>query len=788
MPRPASSVHRAIDDQRFELLVDAISDYAIYMLDTEGFISTWNKGAEKIKQYRAEEIIGQHFSRFFTTQDQARRLPETLLEIARKEGRYESEGLRVRKDGSQFWCNAILHRIDGENGELIGFAKITRDITARKEAEQTLRHSERSFRMLVDGVVDYAIYMLDPSGLIITWNSGAERLKGYTAQEIIGQHFSRFYTREERAAGKPGRVLEAARREGRFEGEGWRIRKDGGRFWALVVVDAIRNENGELEGFAKVTRDITERRSAQDAVRASERQFRLLVAGVTDYALYMLDPNGIVTSWNAGAERIKGYSADEIIGHHFSRFYPERDRAAGLPARALYAAMQHGRFEAEGWRIRKDGSMFWANVIIDPIRDEKGDLIGYAKITRDITERREAQMALEESQHQRAHLQKMDALGQLTSGVAHDFNNLLLVVSGQAELLRQDVTDNPRVARALDAIEHAAMRGGVLTRQLLTFSRRHTVTPVVFNLSERLDGFHAMITSSLGSSVKLVTTLEPDIWPVLADPNEFEVALVNVTLNARDAMPNGGIITLTAENVNLAGTETIAKVAGEFIALRIADDGTGIAPDVLERIFEPFFSTKPAEKGSGLGLSQVYGFTHQSGGTVTVESKLGQGTMVTLYLPRGCEPDIEISDEVAVEAENGGIVLIVEDNPEVADISVSMLEQLGYQVQVVSRAEDAVTAIAETAFDLVVSDIVMAGDMDGLALARVIRERQPGLPVLLVTGYSHTIQEASADFAVLRKPFKLAELSRMASRMIAESKQPPGTNVVRLRSARRTEI
>jgi PAS domain S-box-containing protein len=788
MPRPASSVHRAIDDQRFELLVDAISDYAIYMLDTEGFISTWNKGAEKIKQYRAEEIIGQHFSRFFTTQDQARRLPETLLETARKEGRYESEGLRVRKDGSQFWCNAILHRIDGENGELIGFAKITRDITARKEAEQTLRHSERSFRMLVDGVVDYAIYMLDPSGLIITWNSGAERLKGYTAQEIIGQHFSRFYTREERAAGKPGRVLEAARREGRFEGEGWRIRKDGGRFWALVVVDAIRNENGELEGFAKVTRDITERRSAQDAVRASERQFRLLVAGVTDYALYMLDPNGIVTSWNAGAERIKGYSADEIIGHHFSRFYPERDRAAGLPARALYAAMQHGRFEAEGWRIRKDGSMFWANVIIDPIRDEKGDLIGYAKITRDITERREAQMALEESQHQRAHLQKMDALGQLTSGVAHDFNNLLLVVSGQAELLRQDVTDNPRVARALDAIEHAAMRGGALTRQLLTFSRRHTVTPVVFNLSERLDGFHAMITSSLGSSVKLVTTLEPDIWPVLADPNEFEVALVNVTLNARDAMPNGGIITLTAENVNLAGTETIAKVAGEFIALRIADDGTGIAPDVLERIFEPFFSTKPAEKGSGLGLSQVYGFTHQSGGTVTVESKLGQGTMVTLYLPRGYEPDIEISDEVAVEAENGGIVLIVEDNPEVADISVSMLEQLGYQVQVVSRAEDAVTAIAETAFDLVVSDIVMAGDMDGLALARVIRERQPGLPVLLVTGYSHTIQEASADFAVLRKPFKLAELSRMASRMIAESKQPPGTNVVRLRSARRTEI
>jgi PAS domain S-box-containing protein len=787
MPLTAGSAGYPMGIDRFELLVDAISDYAIYMLDPQGFVTTWNTGAERTKQYSAAEIIGQHFSRFFTAEDQAAGVPGMLLEKARTEGHYEAEGLRVRRDGTTFWCNAILRRIENAHGEIIGFAKIIRDVTERKKAEETLRHSERRFRMLVESVIDYAIYMLDPSGLIINWNTGAERLKGYTADEIIGQHFSKFYTREERNAGKPGRVLEIAAREGRFEGEGWRVRKDGSRFWALVVVDPIRNENGELEGFAKVTRDITERRASQEAIRESERQFRLLVANVTDYALFMLDPNGIVSSWNAGAERIKGYAASEIIGQHFSRFYRERDRAAGIPGRALYTASQEGRFETEGWRVRKDGTMFWANVIIDPVRDEHGDLIGFAKITRDITERRETQLALGRVQQERAHLQKMDALGQLTGGVAHDFNNLLMVVSGQAELLKQRIADDPRVARAVDAIEHAAARGGSLTRQLLTFSRRHTMSPEVFDLNSRLDGFQTMMASSLGAPIKLVPQIDPHIWTVRVDPNEFELALVNVMLNARDAMPTGGVITLAAENVTLAGNETIAKIEGEFVAVRVTDAGTGIPPDVLERVFDPFFTTKPPQKGSGLGLSQVYGFAHQSGGTVAIESTLGKGTMVTLYVPRGQEADIQEHNEEDLHAATGGTVLVVEDNPEVADISISMLEEIGYQVQMVGDAEAALKLIEESEFDLVISDIVMAGDMDGLALARAIREQRPKLPVLLVTGYSHVVREASADFAVMRKPFKLAELSRVTSRMIAGSKQPIATNVVRLRDARKVE-
>ncbi|AMK17627.1 PAS/PAC sensor hybrid histidine kinase [Sphingobium sp. MI1205] len=248
-------------------------------------------------------------------------------------------------------------------------------------------NSGNRFELLVQSVTDYAIYMLSVDGTVISWNAGARRFKGYEADEIIGLHFSRFYTPEDQAAGIPALALNTADREGRFEAEGWRVRKDGTHFWANVVIDPIRDCTGKLIGFAKGTRDLTERRAAQEALRASEERFRLLVESVTDYAIYMLDPVGTITSWNAGAERFKGYAAGEILGQNFSRFYSEEDRMAGVPSRALDTAAREGRFEAEGWRIRKDGSRFWASVVIDAIRNPMGDLIGFAKITRDLTER-----------------------------------------------------------------------------------------------------------------------------------------------------------------------------------------------------------------------------------------------------------------------------------------------------------------------------------------------------------------------------------------------------------------
>jgi PAS domain S-box-containing protein len=775
-----------VDAGRVELLVDAVADYAIYMLGPDGFVTTWNAGAERIQGYQDTEIIGQHFSRFFTLEDRARGLPERILEAARSSGRHEAEGWRVRKDGTRFWANAIMQPFRDEQGALVGFAKITRDITERVQAQQAIIDGERRFRILVEGVIDYAIYMLDPSGMITNWNPGAERMKGYSADEIVGQHFSKFYTSGDRASGLPARVLDTAAREGRYESEEWRLRKDGGRFWASVTVDAIRSENGALQGFAKVTRDISERRTALEALRESERQFRLLVAGVTDYAIYMLDPNGIVASWNAGAQRIKGYTADEIIGHHFSRFNTEPDRSAGVPARALYTASQEGRFEAEGKRVRKDGSVFWANVVIYQIRDETGDLIGFAKITRDITERRKAQLELEETQRQRAHAQRMEALGQLTGGVAHDFNNLLMIVSGHINTIKKAVADDPKLSRSAKAIAYAAQRGATLTRQLLTFSRRQTINPTVFQVAERVGAFRAMLEIFVGSSVRLSVAIGSDIWSVKVDESEFDLALVNLALNAHDAMPNGGALVITAENVNLSPGDTLAAIQGEFVALRITDTGSGIAPDVLPKVFDPFFTTKEFGKGSGLGLSQVHGFAHQSGGTVHVDSVVGRGTTVTLYLPRSEETPRAVQGESRVESAAGGTVLVVEDNPEVLAICVSMLEQLSYEVCAVSGASAALDVIEKKNFDLVVSDIVMPGGMDGAALANAIRARRPELPVLLVTGFSPSASHA--DFPIIRKPFDFSELSRTVARLIAEAKQPPDSNLVRLSEARRSLV
>ncbi len=626
-----------------------------------------------------------------------------------------------------------------------------------RQASRELFESERRFRLLVEGVVDYAICMLDPQGIITNWNAGAQRINGYEADEAVGQHFSIFYTPEARAAGLPARALETARSEGKYATEGWRQRKDGTRFLASAVIDALY-EDGVLIGFAKITRDVSERQTAENALQDSERHFRLLVSNVTDYALYMLDPEGQVSSWNAGGERIKGYTPAEIIGQNFSRFYTEADRAAGRPARALRIARETGRYEEEGWRVRKDGSFFWASVVIDPIRDDDGALVGYAKITRDITERREAEAALERVQRQLAESQKMDALGQLTGGVAHDFNNLLMVVSGHIQTLKTIVAANPKGMRAAQAIDLAAERGATLTRQLLTFSRRQRLNPQPINLRERIDSIREVLTSGIGGNIRFLVDIAANLWQVTVDIGELEIALVNLMINARDAMPNGGTVTIAAENVALGDEEIVA--AGDYVAITVEDTGIGIPEDILARVFDPFFTTKPIGKGTGLGLSQVYGFAHQASGTVKIASTLGAGTVLTIYLPRSDEQAAAVGEEAGASPANTGTVLLVEDNPDVAGASTGLLEQLGYSVRWAPNAEVALEEIEHDGIDLVFSDIVMPGRLDGLGLARIVRQRYPGLPILLATGYSEAAQNVRADFAILRKPYRVNELSQ----------------------------
>jgi PAS domain S-box-containing protein len=619
--------------------------------------------------------------------------------------------------------------------------------------QRGLFESERRFRLLVEGVVDYAIYMLDPDGIISNWNAGAKRIKGYDAADVVGKYFGMFYLPEDREAGMPARSLATAREHGKFEAEGWRLRKDGSKFLASVVIDAIYEE-GELIGFAKITRDITDRTMAAEALKESERHFRLLVSGVTDYALYMLDPTGIVTNWNAGGQRIKGYRPEEIIGQHFSRFYSAADQAAGRPARALQLAVENGRYEEDGWRVRKDGTFFWASVVIDPIRDEDGELLGFAKITRDISERREAQLNLEKIQRQLAESQKLDALGQLTGGVAHDFNNLLMIISGNLHTLRKIAGNDAKALRAVQAIETASQRGASLTRQLLTFARRQSVNPQTVDPADRIRSVREVLDAALGGSVQLVIDVADGIWPVMVDAAEFETALVNLVINARDAMPDGGSVTVRASNTYIDD----GKRKGDHVAIKVEDTGVGIAPDIVVKVFDPFFTTKPIGKGTGLGLSQVHGFAHQAGGTVTVASELGKGTAFTICLPRSERP-ID-SAEVEVSAIGSGTVLLVEDNPDVANASAGLLEQLGYSVRWVSDADSALREVERDGIDLVFSDIVMPGKMDGLSLARAIKQKRPALPILLATGYSEAAQNARADFPILRKPYQLHELSR----------------------------
>jgi PAS domain S-box-containing protein len=491
----------------------------------------------------------------------------------------------------------------------------------------------------------------------------------------------------------------------------------------------------------------------------SERSFRLLVEGVADYALYMLDPKGTITSWNIGGERIKGYSPGEILGQHFSRFYTETDRANGKPARALGIAREKGRYEEEGWRVRKDGTFFWASVVIDPIYED-GELIGFAKITRDITERRNAQLKLEAMQKQLAESQKLDALGQLTGGVAHDFNNLLMIISGSLHILKKSATSDPKLERAMSAIETATKRGAALTNQLLTFARLQSVNPQAIDFAERVGAIREVLDAGVGSSVRLAFDIHSDTWPIKADVSELETALLNLVINARDAMPDGGAVTIQARNVVL----NEPPLAGDFVAIDVTDTGLGIPSDVLDKIFEPFFTTKPIGKGTGLGLSQVHGFAHQAGGTVKVASELGKGTTFTILLPRGMDAPVRDAAE-AMSFRGSGTVLLVEDNPDVALVSTGLLEQLGYEVRRVADAEAALREIENDAVDFVFSDIVMPGKMDGLSLAHHLRQIRPGLPILLATGYSDVAAGVRGDFPILRKPYEIHELSEAIAKL-----------------------
>ncbi|QYY79334.1 PAS domain S-box protein [Pseudomonas sp. B21-041] len=623
------------------------------------------------------------------------------------------------------------------------------------EKNKTAAIEEMRFRLLIDAVVDYAIYMIDPDGIITSWNSGAKRFKGYEEAEILGEHFSRFYTAEDRAAGLPQRALDTAIREGRFEGEGWRVRKDGTNFWSHVVIDPIIDPDGKLLGFAKITRDLTDRKMAEETLKQSEQQFRLLVQGVTDYAIYMLSPEGRVSNWNQGAQRIKGYLPEEIIGQHFSLFYTPEDRELGEPQRALEIATREGRFENKSWRMRKDGTRFLAHVVVDAIRGDTGTLLGFAKITRDITEAHQAQQALEKTREALFQAQKMQAIGQLSGGIAHDFNNLLTVILGNLEIVQKRVGDDAKISRLLENATQGALRGVSLTQRMLAFARRQELKTESVDIAQLVQGISGLLRSSLGPGILVDTRFPDDLELVLADTNQLELALLNLATNARDAMPDGGTVSISAEPQVVLELGHSDLPAGRYVCLSVIDTGEGMDDHTLASARDPFFTTKGLGKGTGLGLSMVHGFMEQLGGRFILKSAKAQGTTAELWIPVAGEGTV--SNSLQPHAEPVVVprlsVLVVDDDSLVLNSTSLLLEDLGHRVVSATSGAQALALFDQgEVIDLMITDMAMP-KMSGAQLAHAVRVLKPDLPIILATGYAERLEGFAAQLPRLPKPF-----------------------------------
>jgi len=511
-----------------------------------------------------------------------------------------------------------------------------------------------------------------------------------------------------------------------------------------------------------------------DELRLSEQRFRLLVQSVTDYAIYMLDREGHVSSWNAGAERVKGYGREEIVGQHFSRFYTEEDKAAGIPQIALATAEREGRFEAEGWRMRKDGSRFWASVIIDPVRDDDGHLIGFAKVTRDLTEKRVIEEQLRQSQ-------KMEAVGQLTGGLAHDFNNLLAAIGGSLEMMQVRMAQGrtAEFERYFLAAQSAVKRASALTHRLLAFSRRQTLDPKPTNANRLIAGLEELVRRTVGPGIAVEVVGAAGLWPTLVDPNQLENAILNLCINARDAMPNGGQLTIETANkwIDERAARTHDLPAGQYVSICVTDTGTGMTPEVAAKAFDPFFTTKPLGEGTGLGLSMIYGFARQSGGQVRIYSEVGEGTTMCIYLPRHADDAPVEEEEIATRAPepsgDGEVVLVIDDEPTIRMLISEVLSEAGYTV---IEAHDGPAGMrvleSNVRIDLLITDVGLPGGMNGRQVADAARVGRPGLKVLFITGYAENAVVGNGrldkGMHVLTKPFQMEFLATKIRDIIEE--------------------
>ncbi|WP_020473798.1 hybrid sensor histidine kinase/response regulator [Zavarzinella formosa] len=625
----------------------------------------------------------------------------------------------------------------------------------------TLTHAAADpFRLLVEAVKDYGIFMLDPAGNVSSWNPGAEKSKGYKAEEIIGKHVSCFYTADDVAAGIPQLGLQTALDEGRYEAEGLRLRKSGETFWAVVTITNIHDSFGQHVGFANVTRDITERKKAEEVLQWRDRAIQSLVQGlcITDPSL----PDNPIIYVNDSFLRITGYAREDVIGQNCRLL--QGPKTAPESVTIIREAVRDKRTcLVELQNYRKDGTTFWNGLSLSPIRDTAGAVANFVGVLTDISP-----LKLMEQQFQQS--QKMEAVGQLAGGVAHDFNNLLTVISGYSELLLEMLPPDDPKREAVAAIGEAGERAAGLTRQLLSFSRQTVLETKVADLNELVRETEKLLRRMIGEDIILTTVLDPKTSRIMIDPGQMGQVLMNLAVNARDAMPQGGKLTIETSDVVLDESYTANHsecAPGRYVKLAVSDNGCGMTPAVRAHVFEPFFTTKGPGKGSGLGLATVYGIIRQSGGTIELYSEPGHGTTFKIYLPAVDESVLTPGQELRPAKVRGGTetVLVVEDEDAVRAIAVLALQTQGYKVLHADNGRRALALVERHTgvIDLLATDVVMPG-MSGRELAETLGLRRPELKVLFLSGYTddavirHGILQSEVTF--LQKPYTPLALAR----------------------------
>jgi PAS domain S-box-containing protein len=768
-PAPALSPQAEHRDEVFRRLVESVRDYAIFLLTPDGRIASWNIGAQRLKGYSAEEAIGRHFSMFYPADAIERGWPAEELRLAAANGQLEDEGWRLRKDGSRFWANVVITALRSPEGELIGYGKVTRDLTERREHEERLRESERSLRLLIDGVQDYAIFRLDPHGIVSSWNQGAQRIKGYAAHEIIGKHFSTFYPPEPVARGWPQEELRLATERGHFEDEGWRVRKDGSYFWANVVITAIRDEQGRLLGFSKVTRDLTERRRHEQELRESEENLRLVVEGAKDYAMFLVGPSGVVRSWNAAAQRLLGYSDQDILGRPLATLYTVEEQSGGRPQVELRSAAHAGSYEVEGWRLKADGSRLWVHAALNALTDPEGKLRGYVQIIRDLSDR----LRLKELESEGRRLQQFIAM------LSHELRNPLAPIANAVQLLKRAPGNAHQVSWCADMIERQSEHLKRLVDDLLDVSRvtsgKIRIEPAVLELNTLVKlacDSARMGVERAGHTLELKPA--PQSIFVEGDSTRLTQVVSNLLSNATKYTPAGGRIEVCVER-----DHRVARIL-------VTDSGIGMSEALLQRAFEPFVqgerSLDRAAGGLGIGLTLVKTVVELHGGSVVAASGgAGKGTRFTVTLPLAAASPNSLGAPATTTQPaprpSAARLLVVDDNQDAATSLAELLRFGGHPVDVAYDGPQALQMIREQQPDVVFLDLGLPG-MDGLEVARLVHADPAlaGVRLVALTGYGQAgdreATEAAGFVAHLVKPVEIAQLTQVLDEALNRQRPP----------------